>query len=108
MIKVKLQIMRLQRHLSQEEIADLIGITQSSYSRKEKGITNITMQEWTRLAKVFGVEKDEIYQANTSKKGILNVSKNENPHNITYILEQIDFLQKKNHELKEKIRMLQK
>ncbi|WP_099712165.1 helix-turn-helix domain-containing protein [Flavobacterium sp. 9] len=99
--------MRLQRQLSQEEIADLIGMTQSTYSRKEKGVTNITMQEWIKIAKVLGVEKDEIYQASVSKKDKLNVSENQNLYIVTYVLEQIDFLQRKNYELKEEIRILQ-
>jgi transcriptional regulator with XRE-family HTH domain len=60
-IKLKLQIIRLQRQLSQEGLDDLICMTQSTYSRKEKGITNITMQEWIKIAKVLGVKKDEIY-----------------------------------------------
>ncbi len=108
MIKLKLQIMRLQKQLSQEEIADLVGMTQSTYSRKEKGITNITMQEWMKIAKVLGVEKDEIYQAPISKGSMLNVSKHQNLYDITYVLEQIDFLQRKNYELREKISTLQK
>ncbi|WP_294964493.1 helix-turn-helix transcriptional regulator [uncultured Flavobacterium sp.] len=108
MIKLKLQIVRLQRQLSQKEIADLIGMTQSTYSRKEKGITNITMLEWIKIAKVLDVEKDEIYQENISKKEMLNVSESQNLYIIAYVLEQIDFLQRKNYELKEKIRTFQK
>nr|WP_255562396.1 helix-turn-helix transcriptional regulator [Flavobacterium sp. IB48] len=100
--------MRLQKQLSQEEIADLIGMTQSTYSRKEKGITNITMSEWIKIAKVLGVEKDEIYQEGISRKDMLDVPENQNHHIVTYVLEQIDFLQRKNYELKEKIRILQK
>ncbi|WP_144444560.1 helix-turn-helix transcriptional regulator [Flavobacterium sp. 9] len=98
--------MRLKRQLSQEEIADLIGMTQSTYSRKEKGVTNITMQEWIKIAKVLAVEKDEIYQASISKKDIFKVFENLNiPPEF---LEKINFLQKENFELQEKLRILQK
>nr|WP_233074155.1 helix-turn-helix transcriptional regulator [Flavobacterium sp. IB48] len=98
--------MRLQKQLSQEEIADLIGMTQSTYSRKEKGITNITMSEWIKIAKVLGVEKDEIYQAGISKKGMFKVLENLDIH--PDFLDKIKFLQKENFELQEKLRKLQK
>ena len=105
-IKSKLKALRLKKQMSQEEIADILGMTQSTYSRKEKGITNITMQEWTRLAKVFGVEKDEIYQANISPKEIFKALENLNiPPEL---LDKINFLQKENFELQQKLRILEK
>ena len=38
MVKEKLFDVRTKKGLSQEELADLIGMTQSNYSRKENGI----------------------------------------------------------------------
>lgn len=107
MIKTKLQNVRLKRHMSQEEIADLIGMTQSTYSRKEKGITNITLQEWIKLAKVLAVEKEEIYQINAPKKNISEILDIQNQIIPEFFLEQIDFLRKENLELKERLKRLE-
>ncbi|OJH11665.1 hypothetical protein FPG87_09865 [Flavobacterium psychrophilum] len=61
MIKQKLINRRTERNLSQDEFADLLGITQSQYSRRENGVTKISKKEWDKMAKVLNTTLDDIY-----------------------------------------------
>ncbi len=108
MIKEKLQDTRLKRGLSQEELADLIGMTQPSYSRKENGIKNITDAEWNKIAKVLKVEVQEIKedsQPNIVYKNIRGNSFNfgtiNNSNEIELVLELVENLKQEKHSLKE-------
>ncbi|MFW0739755.1 helix-turn-helix transcriptional regulator [Flavobacterium sp. T12S277] len=104
MTKIKLLVKRLEQQLSQEEISDLVGMTQSTYSRKEKGITKITMSEWTKIAKVLGVEKEEIFEPINPKIKLPAIVENGFTSNPNDIMEQINSLKKENFELKERLR----
>lgn len=115
MVKTKLQDLRTTRGLSQEEIADLLGMTQSNYSRKEKGITRISPQEWEHMAKKLEVELDEIYQPDESniiyKNNRGNSFSNFNSGTINinipeFVLEYIEVLKEKNECLNEELRVL--
>ncbi|KUJ61078.1 hypothetical protein AR687_14170 [Flavobacteriaceae bacterium CRH] len=64
-MKKKLIKTRLEKGFSQEQLSDLIGMTQSNYSRRENGLKKITEQEWTKIAKELGVKKEDIYQEDT-------------------------------------------
>lgn len=54
-IGTKLYAIREERRLNQEEMADLLGISQSSYSRLERGESSIELDELVRFAKVLQV-----------------------------------------------------
>ncbi|WP_294964467.1 helix-turn-helix transcriptional regulator [uncultured Flavobacterium sp.] len=107
MNKFNLQSKRLERQLSQEEIADLLGMTQSTYSRKEKGIIKITKAEWAKIAEVLQVEKDEIYEPAISEKKINVILQTQYRLVPSYLQQQMDSLKKENVELKEKLRNLE-
>lgn len=62
MIKKKLQEVRIRKGYSQDEIADLLGMTQPNYSRKENGITRITRQEWEFIARKLDVNIEDIFE----------------------------------------------
>ena len=62
MIKQKLITKRIEKNKTQEEIAHLLGMTQSQYSRRESGITKITKSEWHSLAKILGTNMEAIYE----------------------------------------------
>lgn len=42
-------------------MADLLGIKQSVYSRKELGVISITLDEATKIAKYFNMSIDDIF-----------------------------------------------
>lgn len=107
MIKIKLLTKRLEKQLSQEEISDLIGMAQSTYSRKEKGITKITMSEWEKIAKVLEVSKEEIFEPANPKIKIPNIVENEFMSNPNDIIKQINYLKKENFELKERLKNME-
>ena len=66
MIKTKLREARLNKGWSQEELADLIGMTQCNYSRRENGKKAISDAEWTRIAKALNVNKQTLYESNNA------------------------------------------
>lgn len=112
MIKEKLLDARLKKGLSQEELADLIGMTQSNYSRRENGLKRISDPEWTKIAKELKVKKEDIYEEDSQTIVYKNIKGNNsinNSGNIHYfnvpdfVMEHIELLKAKNIELKEKL-----
>jgi transcriptional regulator with XRE-family HTH domain len=106
-IKTKLRETRLNKGLSQEALADLIGMTQSNYSRRENGRKGISQAEWGKIAKALDVNKETIYEAyrlNTSHDSIVNVPFFNIPNQA---LEYIEFLKNENSKLKEKLKFLE-
>jgi transcriptional regulator with XRE-family HTH domain len=102
-IKTKLIQARLSKGYSQEELADLIGMTQSNYSRRENGHKKISEIEWIRIAKELGVEKEFIYQPDKEKlKG--DTTSTCQISVPDFIMEHIELLKKENKKLKEKLK----
>jgi transcriptional regulator with XRE-family HTH domain len=104
--KAKLREARINKGLSQEALADLVGMTQCNYSRRENGKKAISDTEWTRIAKALGVSKETIYEPNkfnTNHGSTVNVPFFNIPHQA---LEYIKFLKKENSKLKEKLKSL--
>ncbi|SFC53452.1 helix-turn-helix domain-containing protein [Flavobacterium phragmitis] len=104
MTKTKLTNARLAKGISQEELADLIGMTQSNYSRRENGHKKISEVEWIRIAKELGVSKEEIYEPDEDpapKSDALKMLQFTMPN---FILEHIELLKKENKMLKEKLK----
>ena len=62
MIKQKLISKRVEKNLSQSEFADLLGMTQPQYSRRENGITKISKKEWDKMAKLLESNLEDIYE----------------------------------------------
>jgi|SRR5690606_11897072 len=60
MIQQKLVKNRKSKGLSQAEMAKMVAMEQTTYSRKERGISMITDDEWTRLANALDVSIDDI------------------------------------------------
>lgn len=106
MLKRRLLEARVCMGLSQEGIADLIGMSQSNYSRREKGLKKISEVEWMKMAKVLGVEKEDIYEADNQSATFFkdNSSKNHHFDVPDFVIEHIEFLKEENRELKEKLK----
>lgn len=51
---------RKAKGISQKEMAQKIAMEQTTYSRKERGISPVTDNEWERFAKALDVNIDEI------------------------------------------------
>jgi len=63
---------RIKKGITQKEMALKMAMEQTTYSRKERGISPISEEEWERFAKVLDTTIDEL------KKEIVTVPKNEN------------------------------
>lgn len=106
MTKQKLILARLSKGFSQEELADLIGMSQSNYSRRENGRKKISEKEWIKIAKELGVEKESIYESD-EETIVQNTDINMRQINIPdFIIEHIELLKKENKNLREKLKRL--
>lgn len=56
----KIIILRDRAGMKQEEVAKLLGISKSSYHRKEKGLTQFTLEEFDELLKIFNATYSDI------------------------------------------------
>lgn len=56
----KLKILRKRRDVSQQEVADSIGVSRPTYAQYESGARGMSAEALTKLADYFGVSVDEI------------------------------------------------
>jgi len=120
MIKQKLTNKRTEKKYSQEKMAELLGISQSQYNRRENGITKITKNEWDKMAKVLNTTLESIYEPEDGIYIIENKNSNDsslNTHNNfhqipNHILETmrkyIEKLEEENRSLKDEIKIFKK
>lgn len=104
MLKLKLKDARLNKGMSQEALADLIGMTQCNYNRRENGKKTISDAEWIKIAKALSIGKELIYEADilcTSQKSIVNIPCFNIPSSI---IEDYEFLKHENLVLKKKLK----
>ena len=62
----KLISIRKTKKITKKQIANLIGMEQTTYSRKERGISPITIAEWERIAKALEVSIEKIVEPNNN------------------------------------------
>lgn len=60
---------RTARGLKQREVADHLAIDPSSYSKLEKGLRNVAVEELRRLAALFDVSLDELVDPDARAPG---------------------------------------
>ncbi|MBO6297610.1 MAG: helix-turn-helix transcriptional regulator [Lachnospiraceae bacterium] len=61
-INNKIIILRDRARMKQEEVANALGISKSSYCRKERGETQFTIDEFSKLLEVFHVAYSDFYE----------------------------------------------
>lgn len=62
MEKKKLIQARKQKGFTQKDIAEILCMGVSNYSRKEKGILSMRNEEWEKIAEYLGVPVEEIHE----------------------------------------------
>lgn len=62
MVKEKLIKRRNEKDFTQKDLAEYLNISQTQYSRKEKGEVEISEEEWERISKLLETNVDEIKQ----------------------------------------------
>lgn len=66
----RLKGLRVEHDLSQDKISKLIGISLSSYQRKETGESQFLLIEAYKIADIFDMSIDEIFLTSNIPKGI--------------------------------------
>lgn len=56
-----LKLLRKQRNLTQQQLANILNITQQAYANYEMGIREPNMETLLLIAKYFGVSLDYLY-----------------------------------------------
>lgn len=68
----RLKAERIAKGMDQQQFANKIGMSRTSYLKREKGVVNISVTELARMLKVLGYGKDKVSLFFTQ-----NVPKNE-------------------------------
>ena len=66
----KLRGLRVENGLTQEELAEIIGLSLSTYQRIESGERKITLSEAYQISQLFGKKIDDIFLFKNIPKGI--------------------------------------
>jgi transcriptional regulator with XRE-family HTH domain len=64
----KLIQVRKNSGLTQKQIADKMAMEQTTYSKKERGLSPIREDEWIRFAKILEVNIEDIKEIRTKKE----------------------------------------
>lgn len=70
----KIRELRQKKHLTQEQVAELINMSKNGYANMERGQTSININRLEKIAEVFGVDILELL--NSSKDVVLLVNEN--------------------------------
>ena len=110
MEKQKLRAMRKSRNFTQNEMADCIAMEQTTYSRKERGISPITDEEWKRFAKALNTSVEEIKEIVPPNSIVSENSRFQNAGNEKHIslpLDVFNIMMKYTSKLEEDIQELE-
>lgn len=118
MKKEKLIKKRMEKKFSQSEIAMLLNMEQSTYSRHENGETRISNEEWKKLSQILDCDLEDIYESDYAQTVNIdnsnavfhdNAGNNNHYYNIPASLvhnlqDYIHHLKEQIHELKEELK----
>ena len=68
-MQIKLYQVRKQAKLSQQEVADILGISRNSYGQKERGDVLFNLEEMFALSELLNVSLDDLFISN--KEGMI-------------------------------------
>ena len=63
-MQIKLYQARKQAKLSQQEVADILGISRNSYGQKERGDVLFNLEEMFALSELLNVSLDDLFISN--------------------------------------------
>lgn len=64
-INEKIKRIREINNMSQETMAEKLGLSPSTYSKMERGLTNITLQRLEEIAQIFHMNTTELLESNS-------------------------------------------
>ena len=59
---VVIKELRIKSGMTQEQLAEMLGVTQGAVAQWEKGLTHPAYETLPKLAKVFGVTVDDLFR----------------------------------------------
>jgi transcriptional regulator with XRE-family HTH domain len=65
-LSARLRVIRAERGLSQENVAEMLNLSLNGYSKIERGETDVSLGKVEELARVLNVEVAELLQLNTT------------------------------------------
>ena len=68
-MQIKLYEARKQAKLSQQEVADILGISRNSYGQKERDDTSFNLEEMFALSDLLNISLDDLF-ISKSKEGV--------------------------------------
>lgn len=92
MIQEKLISIRKQKRISQEEMAQKLAMEQTTYSRKERGKSPITKEEWAKIADALEVNEQDIKEETSPSFKNENFTLHDNSIGVQYITVHQDLL----------------
>ena len=63
-MQIKLYQARKEAKLSQQEVADILGISRNSYGQKERGDVLFNLEEMFALSELLNVSLDDLFISN--------------------------------------------
>lgn len=64
MLGALLRQMRLESHLTQKQVADIVGVRQQSYWKYEQGLAEPDLEVIVRLAELYSMRVDDLLEFN--------------------------------------------
>lgn len=122
-VSKKIKTLRVDKGFSQEQMADLLHISQSAYSRIENGESNSWINLVDKICNVFEIKPEELFipeglvqnnSDNISTSAVQNNTQHDTHITINHLSdkvielyeEKIKWLEEKNKALEEEIKML--
>lgn len=93
----KIKALRSARALTQEEIAEYLGISRQKYARIENGTNNITLDILSRIASIFDVNVSEITSVLDEEKGVAYRSSENEDSSVDKMFDMLDLFYANKH-----------
>lgn len=56
-----LKALRVKQQLKQQQVAEKLGISETTYNRKENGVSDFTIKEAIKLGEIFCINPGDIF-----------------------------------------------
>lgn len=66
----KLKVLRKNKNMSQEEVADYLHISQSAYARMESGDSHSWANHILRICQIFEISPEELFEINVDRERV--------------------------------------
>jgi transcriptional regulator with XRE-family HTH domain len=85
MMHEKLISLRKERGFSKEEFSNSLAMEQTTYSRKERGKSAFTTEDWKKITEILGVQIEDIKEVKAATYNHENFTLNDNSIGVQHI-----------------------